>query len=239
MENEAIVDGSSRTEVRSIEPNLLQEPPKTSARKGDQATNHPVASSETSTSQYVENLGEQVEATGHKVSLLSSVEAKQTSNDSELAYRLESLSSNLAAVPLPNVSDPAFNVLTYATEALRHADKETVNSRQASFAFKELKVTGSASTANVKSTVASVLMAPLALAKRFSGREAPEKEILNNFDGITKSGELLLVLGRPGSGCSTLLRTIAGELGGLKISPTSEMNYNGLRHGPLIEHGLI
>jgi energy-coupling factor transporter ATP-binding protein EcfA2 len=34
-------------------------------------------------------------------------------------------------------------------------------------------------------------------------------EILRDFDGLVKSGEMLVVLGRPGSGCSTFLKTIA------------------------------
>lgn len=39
--------------------------------------------------------------------------------------------------------------------------------------------------------------------------------------------EMLLVLGRPGSGCSTLLKTIAGETHGLNISKNSHINYQG------------
>lgn len=39
--------------------------------------------------------------------------------------------------------------------------------------------------------------------------------------------EMLLVLGRPGSGCSTLLKTIAGETHGLNISENSHINYQG------------
>lgn len=60
----------------------------------------------------------------------------------------------------------------------------------------------------------------------FLGR-GPEKTILNEFDGVLKSGELLVVLGRPGSGCSTLLKTLMGELRGLDVKPQSEINYNG------------
>jgi len=37
------------------------------------------------------------------------------------------------------------------------------------------------------------------------------KTILHNFNGIIAPGEMCLVLGRPGSGCSTFLKTIANE----------------------------
>jgi ABC-type multidrug transport system ATPase subunit len=34
------------------------------------------------------------------------------------------------------------------------------------------------------------------------------------MDGVVKEGEMLLVLGKPGSGATTLLKTIAGETRG-------------------------
>ncbi|KAL8687136.1 MAG: hypothetical protein Q9218_006609 [Villophora microphyllina] len=37
------------------------------------------------------------------------------------------------------------------------------------------------------------------------------REILTNFTGLVKPGEMLFVLGRPGSGCSTFLRTTANR----------------------------
>lgn len=54
------------------------------------------------------------------------------------------------------------------------------------------------------------------------------KTILSGFEGVVKSGELLLVLGRPGSGCSTFLRTMAGEVHGLSIDKKSLVHYNGI-----------
>jgi ABC-type multidrug transport system ATPase subunit len=42
-----------------------------------------------------------------------------------------------------------------------------------------------------------------------------------------KSGELLAVLGRPGSGCSTFLKSICGELHGLKLGSKTNIHYNG------------
>jgi ATP-binding cassette, subfamily G (WHITE), member 2, PDR len=37
---------------------------------------------------------------------------------------------------------------------------------------------------------------------------------------------MLLVLGRPGSGCSTLLKTLAGEMHSLHLGNTSDVRYN-------------
>jgi ATP-binding cassette, subfamily G (WHITE), member 2, PDR len=42
-------------------------------------------------------------------------------------------------------------------------------------------------------------------------------QILRDFDGLVESGEMLVVLGRPGSGCSTFLKTISGEAHGFTV----------------------
>ncbi|KAF7350492.1 hypothetical protein MVEN_01354800 [Mycena venus] len=53
-------------------------------------------------------------------------------------------------------------------------------------------------------------------------------EILRDFDGLVKSGELLVVLGRPGSGCSTFLKTISGLTHGFTVEPSSDIQYQGI-----------
>lgn len=52
-----------------------------------------------------------------------------------------------------------------------------------------------------------------------------------------KRGELLLVLGRPGAGCSTFLKTLCGETHGLDVDPTSVLHYNGTN--VLLEQSLL
>lgn len=60
-----------------------------------------------------------------------------------------------------------------------------------------------------------------------SALQEPSRDILSKFEGVVKSGEILLVLGRPGSGCSTFLRTMAGEIFGLTVDRNSMVHYNG------------
>jgi len=53
------------------------------------------------------------------------------------------------------------------------------------------------------------------LVKTFLGKHgnnsSATRELLSNFTGLVRPGEMLLVLGRPGSGCSTFLRTAANR----------------------------
>ena len=60
------------------------------------------------------------------------------------------------------------------------------------------------------------------------------KQILRSFDGIIKAGELCVVLGRPGSGCSTLLKALTGELHGLDTDE-SVIHYNGIEQHKVIK----
>ncbi len=43
------------------------------------------------------------------------------------------------------------------------------------------------------------------------GKKGQEIDIIRNFRGVAKSGEMILVLGRPGSGCTTFLKVISNQ----------------------------
>ncbi|KAK7740862.1 ATP-binding cassette transporter snq2 [Diatrype stigma] len=56
------------------------------------------------------------------------------------------------------------------------------------------------------------------------GKKGVEATLLNNFKGVVKPGEMVLVLGRPGSGCTTFLKSIANQRYGY-TSVTGEVLY--------------
>ncbi|KAF2675451.1 hypothetical protein BT63DRAFT_420639, partial [Microthyrium microscopicum] len=93
--------------------------------------------------------------------------------------------------------------------------------------FRELNVYGTAAPSHVQETVTSILQIPF--QKIFGAKKpAPKRLILQNLHGFVKSGELMAVIGRPGSGCSTFLKTIAGELNGLVVDAESILSYGGI-----------
>lgn len=55
----------------------------------------------------------------------------------------------------------------------------------------------------------------------------PNRQIIHPFSGFIKPGEMTLVLGRPGAGCSTLLRTLANVTEGLS-SVEGDVAFNGI-----------
>ncbi len=117
------------------------------------------------------------------------------------------------------------NTKFLSSRLMRLMDENDVIQRRAGIVWKNLKVCGSGSAINIQKNVGSLLLAPLRFREFF--QKGAEKTILNNFEGCLKSGEMLVVLGRPGSGCSTLLKTLMGELTGLDLKGQSDIHYNG------------
>lgn len=66
------------------------------------------------------------------------------------------------------------------------------------------------------------------LMKPFTKSSIEEVQILRHVEGFIDNGELLAVLGRPGSGCTTLLKTLAGETTGFRLAQDSEFLYQGI-----------
>jgi len=64
-------------------------------------------------------------------------------------------------------------------------------------------------------------------ALRFGHRDEL-RTLINDFTGVVRHGEMMLVLGRPGSGCSTFLRVIANNRGSY-ASVEGEVSYSGIR----------
>ncbi|KAL6811883.1 ABC-2 type transporter domain-containing protein [Trichoderma camerunense] len=121
-----------------------------------------------------------------------------------------------------------FDLSKWLLRFIRELNEKGLADRQIGVSFRNLDVFGSGSAIQLQNTVGSVLTAPLRLGEFFSFGKKEPKHILHNFNGLVKSGELLVVLGRPGSGCSTLLKSICGELHGLNIGEKSAISYNGI-----------
>ncbi|KAJ5930413.1 CDR ABC transporter [Penicillium verhagenii] len=137
------------------------------------------------------------------------------------AHRLASLADQ---DPTLNPSSGKFDLRKWIVAAMRDVGRE--RAQKMGVVFKDLNVYGSGSELQFQDTVSSMLTAPLRIGEAF--RKSPKKRILKDFNGILNSGELLLVLGRPGAGCSTMLKSIMGELHGLEMGEDSVINYNGI-----------
>ena len=106
--------------------------------------------------------------------------------------------------------------------------------KELSVIYKDLNVYGSGAALQLQKTVTDMLLAPIRPQEFISFGKKERKQILRSFDGIIKAGELCVVLGRPGSGCSTLLKALTGELHGLDTDE-SVIHYNGIEQHKVIK----
>lgn len=130
--------------------------------------------------------------------------------------------------PALDPSSASFDLHRYLEHVIGLLRKEGITPAQAGVAFKDVSVSGSGDALQLQHTIGDWVQAPLRLGEHFSLGKKPHRKILHSFDGLVNSGELLIVLGRPGSGCSTLLKTMTGQLHGLNVQDKSVIHYNGI-----------
>ncbi|KAI1981745.1 GTPase-activating protein [Ophidiomyces ophidiicola] len=158
-------------------------------------------------------------------SILSRSPSRQRADSTQLERR-DTLAGVEIGDPVLNPTMPEFDFYKWARMFMKLMEDDGIKKPRTGVTFKNLRVSGSGSAVHYQSTVLSPLMAPLRL-REYLGKKS-EKVILNDFNGMLSAGEMLIVLGRPGSGCSTLLKTLSGELAGLKKGKDSVIHYNGV-----------
>ena len=104
--------------------------------------------------------------------------------------------------------------------------KEDRGLAQPSVAWRDLSIYGSRRPIVFQHTVLSY---PGAVLQSLFHRKkrTPTVPIIQGFEGLIESGDLVLVIGQPGSGCTTFLKALSGRLDGLSIDPRSQINHKG------------
>jgi hypothetical protein len=95
--------------------------------------------------------------------------------------------------------------------------------------FRNLNIHDFGNPTDYQKSVGSVWLELVELVRKITRTGANRKiEILREFDGLVKSGEMIVALGPPVSGCSTLLKTIAGETNRIYVTEGSKLNDQGI-----------
>ena len=119
------------------------------------------------------------------------------------------------------------------TKAMLRVQKESGQEnvgRMAGFAFRNLSAFGYTKGSDFQKTVDNYPLAMMDMVRGLFGQKGHRVDILRNFEGVVQPGEMLVVLGPPGSGCSTFLKTITGETHGFSLSDDSYLNYQGISY---------
>ncbi|KAI7975652.1 hypothetical protein EIK77_004007 [Talaromyces pinophilus] len=130
-----------------------------------------------------------------------------------------------------------FNPKAYARALFNlQQQSDRVKSRTAGISFRNLGAYGHGTAMDYQTNVGSALLQVLARIRKLFRGGQHRIDILRSFDGLVRAGEMLVVLGPPGSGCSTLLKTIAGETYGYQLTEESCINYQGIRFEQMHRH---
>lgn len=121
-----------------------------------------------------------------------------------------------------------------------HFEKRTEEGQSAKkvgVVFKNLTVKGSGSSATTAKTLPDAVLGTFGpdLYRIISGfvpalqrRNAGEtRTLINDFTGVVRDGEMMLVLGRPGSGCTSFLKAVANKRSEY-AAVTGEVTYGGI-----------
>ncbi|GAD91436.1 ABC drug exporter AtrF [Paecilomyces variotii No. 5] len=103
--------------------------------------------------------------------------------------------------------------------------------------FKNLTVKGVLSGASFVKTLPDAVLGTFGpdlyhLLQRFIpslhfGRRPPTRELIHDFSGVVRDGEMMFVLGRPGAGCTTFLKAIANDRAAF-ADVSGEVTYGGI-----------
>lgn len=142
---------------------------------------------------------------------------KRASEDPEFLKKVETLSKTLSRRSTTlsewDEVDGDFDMYREIRGILQASRDEGIHLRKSGITARGVKVKGVDAQFLEGSTYGDMMMLPVTIYKGIrKARQTTLRDIISNINILVKPGEMLLVLGRPGSGCSTLLKTMAGEL---------------------------
>ena len=105
-------------------------------------------------------------------------------------------------------------------------------------AYRDLRAYGVAADSDYQPTVDNALFKYAAEGARMLQKKDELRyfDILKSMDAMMCPGEVTVVLGRPGAGCSTLLKTIAAHTYGFHVAPESKISYDGITPKEIEKH---
>lgn len=158
---------------------------------------------------------------------------------SSLAKKLSRRSNRSARDEIKFSQD--FNPETFELETMlkalvKSSNEQGIKLRSTGVVLEKINTIGVDASTSFAATVADVLKAPVTIANKIKDkRHQKVRNLIVDFTGMVKPGEMCLVLGKPGAGCSTILKTIAGEIDQF-IDVKGDISYDGLDQKEMIKH---
>ncbi|GME68028.1 unnamed protein product [[Candida] boidinii] len=201
----------------------------------------------------VQSFTGQLEHEAHEMEELSKVISRSHSFEGEVNQdnalsRLSTLSRTLSRLTSKQMSKFEINKedfdLQKILKFLQRQDDEQGLGKSTNVVFENLDVIANNTSASIAPTTLEILFGPVLAAKKAlsnekeSNKSIPKQEktrkLIRNVTGYVKPGEMLLVLGRPGAGCSTMLKAISGETRAF-IKTEGSVSFNGIDQATMMQ----
>ncbi|GMM38369.1 ATP-binding cassette multidrug transporter [Saccharomycopsis crataegensis] len=123
-------------------------------------------------------------------------------------------------------------------ERLTNSDPDYYKPSSLGVIFKGLEASGTAVEADYQTDFSNFIpkYSKIILDDFILKKKAPRFNILKPMDGLLKPGQLCVVLGKPGAGCTTFLKSIATETYGFETPENSEISYDGISPKEIHKH---
>ncbi|CCH62834.1 hypothetical protein TBLA_0I01760 [Henningerozyma blattae CBS 6284] len=134
-------------------------------------------------------------------------------------------------------SDEDFNAKMIISEFVRNANEQGIHLRKAGVILEDVGAKGIDSSAANATTVMDIILLPYTIFNFVKNlRNRRMMHILRNVYAFAEPGEMVLVLGRPGAGCSTFLKVTAGQIDQLAGGVTGDISYDGIDQKEMMKH---
>jgi ATP-binding cassette subfamily G (WHITE) protein 2 (SNQ2) len=137
----------------------------------------------------------------------------------------------------PAEKEDDFELSEFMKEGHFEKRKDGESAKKVGVVYKNLTVKGIGSTASFVRTLPDAVLGTFGpdlyhlvsgwIPALRLGRHSQTRTLIHDFSGVVKAGEMCLVLGRPGSGCSTFLKAIANNRESY-ASVEGDVSYGGI-----------
>ncbi|PNS15082.1 Brefeldin A resistance protein [Sphaceloma murrayae] len=184
---------------------------------------------------------------------LGRTRTQQTHRTSQTDREVDDGSVEAQEVQDDSKSDDDFSLDNFMREGHFEKRKDGRSAKKVGVLYKNLTVKGVGATATFVKTLPDAVLGTFGpdlyrLLCRFipalRSHQGEQRTLINDFSGVVRDGEMMLVLGKPGSGCSTFLKAIANDresyaaiagdvsYGGIPASKQSKMYRGEVNYNP-------
>ncbi|QLG71869.1 hypothetical protein HG535_0C02190 [Zygotorulaspora mrakii] len=122
-----------------------------------------------------------------------------------------------------------FNANRILQEFVSDANEQGVKFRKTGVMLENVGAEGDDESALEGATFGNILLLPYTIFKAVvNKRRQKKRKILQNVNLLANPGEMVLVLGRPGAGCSSLLKVTAGVIDQFSGGVQGDISYDGI-----------